>query len=151
MPRTRTSYIAAALVTITAGLLVHLRGEALAPAARDVIGDALWAAMIAWWVGALVPSARLLRRSAAAYAICVVVEVSQLYHTPWLDALRATTMGHLVLGSGFDPRDLLAYALGVAGAVFLEAAVLARGRRSREAIYSTRRVGGGSRPELRKL
>jgi hypothetical protein len=42
-------------------------------------------------------------------------------------------MGHLVLGSGFDPRDLVAYALGVAGAALLEAAVLARGRRSREA------------------
>ncbi len=134
MPRTRTTYIAAALLTITAGLLVHVRGEALGPAARDVIGDALWAAMIAWWVGALVPNARLLSRSAAAYAICVVVEVSQLYHTPSLDALRATTMGHLVLGCGFGPRDLLADALGVAGAVLVEAALLVRGRRSREAI-----------------
>ncbi|HEU6451288.1 MAG TPA: DUF2809 domain-containing protein [Gemmatimonadaceae bacterium] len=134
MPRARTSHIAAALLTITAGLLVHLRGQALGPAARDVIGDALWAAMIAWWVGALVPNARLLSRSAAAYAICVVVEVSQLYHTPSLDALRATTMGHLVLGSGFDPRDLLAYALGVAAAVLVEAALFGRGRRSREAI-----------------
>ncbi len=134
MPRTRTTYIAAALLTITAGLLVHVRGGALGSAARDVIGDALWAAMVAWWVGALVPNARLLSRSAAAYAICVVVEVSQLYHTPWLDALRATTMGHLVLGSGFDPRDLLAYALGVTGAALVEAALLVRGRRSREAI-----------------
>jgi hypothetical protein len=134
MSRTRTSYIAAALATIAAGLLVHLRGGALSPVARDVIGDALWAAMIAWWIGGLVPSARPMSRYSAAYAVCVVVEVSQLYHTPWLDALRATTMGHLVLGSGFDPRDLVAYALGVAGAALIEAAVLARGRRSREAI-----------------
>jgi hypothetical protein len=134
MSRTRTSYIAAALATIAAGLLVHLRGGALSPVARDVIGDALWAAMIAWWIGGLVPSARPMSRYSAAYAVCVVVEVSQLYHTPWLDVLRATTMGHLVLGSGFDPRDLVAYALGVAGAALIEAAVLARGRRSREAI-----------------
>jgi hypothetical protein len=37
--------------------------------------------------------------------------------------------GHLVLGSGFDARDLLAYALGVAGAALLEAMIVARGRR----------------------
>lgn len=137
MPRTRTSYIAAALLTITAGLLVHLRGEALGSAARDMIGDALWAAMIAWWVGALVPRARLLSRSAAAYAICAVVEVSQLYHTPWLDALRATTVGHLVLGSGFDPRDLAAYAVGVAGAGLFEVVILCLPVDSRASRRST--------------
>ncbi len=137
MPRTRTSYIAAALLTITAGLLVHLRGEALGSAARDMIGDALWAAMIAWWVGALVPRARLPSRSAAAYAICAVVEVSQLYHTPWLDALRATTVGHLVLGSGFDPRDLAAYAVGVAGAGLFEVVILCLPVDSRASRRST--------------
>jgi hypothetical protein len=131
MFRVRASYIAAALATIAVGLLVHLHGGVLGPAARDVLGDALWAAMIAWWVGALVPGARLVRRCCVAYAICVAVEVSQLYHTPGLDALRATGVGHLVLGSGFDPRDLAAYALGVAGAALLEAVVVARGRRAR--------------------
>ena len=134
MSHVRASYIAAVLATIAVGLLVHLRGGALGPAARDVLGDALWAAMIAWWVGALTPGSPLARRSWAAYAICMVVEVSQLYHTPQLDALRATAVGHLVLGSGFDPRDLAAYALGIAGAALLEAAVVARGRRSRAAI-----------------
>jgi hypothetical protein len=39
---------------------------------------------------------------------------------PWLDAVRATRLGHLVLGSDFDGRDLLAYAIGVLGAVGLE-------------------------------
>ena len=52
-----------------------------------------------------------------------------MYHTPAIDAIRATRIGHLVLGSGFDPRDLLAYAIGVIGAVLLEAAVVARSGR----------------------
>ena len=56
-------------------------------------------------------------RAAVAYAICALVEVGQRYHTPSLDALRATRPGHLVLGSGFDPRDLAAYALGVVAAM----------------------------------
>jgi hypothetical protein len=33
-------------------------------------------------------------------------------------------LGHLVLGSGFDARDLLAYALGVAAAALLEHFIL---------------------------
>lgn len=124
--RRRALFIALAAATIAVGLLVHLGGIALGRAARDVLGDALWAAMIAWSAGALAPDGRLTTRSAAAYALCVGVEVSQLYHAPALDAARATMLGHLVLGSGFDVRDLAAYALGVGGAALLEVAVLAR-------------------------
>jgi len=121
--RRRLAFLAAAVATIGVGLLVHWGGGALDRALRDVLGDALWAAMMAWWIGAAAPRARLTIRSAAAYAVCVAVETSQLYHAPWLDALRATRAGHLVLGSGFDPRDLLAYALGVVAAALLEAVV----------------------------
>lgn len=118
--RERAAYVALAVATIAIGLLVHLRGSFFEPVTRDMLGDALWASMIAWWLGALVPRARLAARSAAAFAICAGVEVSQLLHSPALDAIRATRMGHVVLGSGFDARDFLAYALGVAGAALLE-------------------------------
>jgi hypothetical protein len=62
-------------------------------------------------------------------AICFAVELSQLYHAPALDALRETTAGHLVLGSGFDPRDLIAYAAGVCAAALVDRMWLARRRR----------------------
>jgi hypothetical protein len=132
--RVRRTYIAATVATIAVGLLVHLGGSGLGPVVRDVLGDALWAAMIAWLAGALAPRARLVLRGIAAYAVCAAVEASQMYHAPTLDAIRATRIGHLVLGSGFDPRDLLAYALGVIGAVILEAAVVARMRRSNDEL-----------------
>jgi hypothetical protein len=35
-----------------------------------------------------------------------------------LDNLRATLPDHLILGSGFDPRDFLSYFLGVAAAAW---------------------------------
>lgn len=124
--RPRLPYLALAVGTIALGLLVHLGGAALGPVARDVLGDALWAAMLAWWLGALAPAASPWRRGAAALAICVAVELSQLVHTPALDAVRRTTPGHLVLGSGFDPRDLVAYAAGVLAAVLLERAASRR-------------------------
>jgi hypothetical protein len=117
--RARFVYVALALVTIGVGLAVHL-GGLVPPRARDVLGDALWAAMMVWWISAIWPRSRLIVRSGGAYAVCVCVELSQLYHTAAFDAARATRVGHLVLGSGFDPRDLLSYSLGVAGAFVLD-------------------------------
>lgn len=132
MIRRRVAFLALAGATIVVGLIVHLRGSALMPVTRDVLGDALWAMMIAWWAGALAPRTRLAVRSTAAYAVCATVEFSQLYHTATLDSIRATTIGHLVLGSGFDPRDLAAYGVGVALAALFESAAVAR-RSSRPA------------------
>ena len=124
----RSRYVALAITTILVGLALHRTGLGLSPSARDVLGDALWAAMMVWWVGVVAPSASLARRSVIAYAICVAVELSQLIHVPAIDAARRTTIGHLVLGSDFDPRDLAAYALGVAVAALLERAM--RGARA---------------------
>jgi hypothetical protein len=124
----RLLYVALALGTIALGLGVHWYGAAFGPTVRDVIGDALWAAMIAWWVAALVPGSSLRGRGVVALAICFAVELSQLYATPTLDALRHTTAGHLVLGSGFDLRDLLAYTLGVLAAALIERTLRVRFR-----------------------
>jgi hypothetical protein len=118
--RTRLGFVALALTTIAVGLVVHWRGGLLSPTVRDVLGDALWAMMIAWWIGALAPDKRLGVRSGLALAVCWAVEFSQLYHAPALDAWRQTTLGQLVLGNGFDVRDLGAYALGVLAALSLE-------------------------------
>lgn len=127
--RPRLTYVALAVTTIAIGLWVHRGGLTLSAAARDVTGDALWAAMMVWWVGAAIPTAPALTRGAVALTICVAVELSQLVHASWLDAVRETTLGRLVLGSGFDRRDLLAYALGVVVAAVLERAVRRRLRK----------------------
>jgi Protein of unknown function (DUF2809) len=113
-------YVALAFGTMALGLAVHRRGSMLSPAVRDVLGDALWASMVAWWIAAAAPAVRLPWRAAMAVAFCFAVELTQLYHTPVLDAIRRTTTGHLALGSGFDSRDFAAYAAGVLAAVLLE-------------------------------
>jgi Protein of unknown function (DUF2809) len=106
-----------ALATIGVGLFVHKSGALLPAVARDVLGDALWAMMIVWWIGVLAPRLGWRLHGAIAFAVCAAVEFSQLVHTPALDALRRHPIGHLVLGSDFDARDLAAYAVGVLCAV----------------------------------
>lgn len=119
----RRTFLALALATIALGLGVHELGLGLSDTVRDVSGDALWAVMIFAWLGALWPRGPLGARAGLALLICWAVELSQIYHAPWLDAWRETTIGQLVLGSGFDARDLGAYALGVLAVSMLELTV----------------------------
>ena len=50
-----------------------------------------------------------------------LVEVGQLYHAPWIDSIRRTTLGGLVLGFDFVWSDLACYAVGVGLGVLIEA------------------------------
>lgn len=126
MIRAHLTYIALAATTIAAGLLIHLHGTSLGHTSQDITGDALYAMMMTWWMGAIAPNAKLITRASAAYTTCAAIEFSQLWHAPAIDATRATQIGRLVLGSGFDARDLAAYALGVGIAASLEFAVQRR-------------------------
>jgi hypothetical protein len=117
--RVRGVYVGLAALTIVVGLIVHRGGVPMGDATRDVLGDALWAMMIVWWLSALWPQTAPRTRGAAALAICFAVEVSQRFRVPALDSVRRTAIGHLFLGSGFDLRDFLAYSAGAAVAVLL--------------------------------
>ncbi len=128
--RPRWRHLALAAATTMMGLAVHLHGRVLGPAPRDIVGDALWAAMVMWCVGAVAPHARLLVRAAIAYGVALVVELSQLGVWPALEAMRHTFVGHLVLGTDFDPRDLAYYALGIALAAMIELFAFTRKRQS---------------------
>lgn len=121
-PRTRRwVFVTAVAVTIVVGL-----------ASRQIewvpawIGDALWATTAYFIVSAIAPRARWWRRGAAALAFSYAIEFSQLYHQPWIDNIRATTLGHLALGSTFVWADLVAYTAGVAFGI----AVIPQRRRS---------------------
>lgn len=91
---------------------------------RNYVGDALWALMVFWGIGLVFN--RLPTKQAAVLAItfAYLIEWSQLYHPRWLDNLRMTRLGGLVLGFTFVWSDLICYALGIAIGVFLERFVI---------------------------
>ena len=60
------------------------------------------------------------RVAVLALVVSLLVELSQLYHAPWIDSVRQTTIGGLILGFGFLWSDLVCYAAGVGLGVALE-------------------------------
>jgi hypothetical protein len=125
--RARASYLTLAIATLAVGLAVHWHGASLGPVLRDIVGDALWAAMMFWFISALNPGLRLAARGIVALCICLAVEAGQLIDSPALDALRNSSVGHLVLGSGFDPRDFASYSVGVFAAMLITSGLARRG------------------------
>lgn len=68
----------------------------------------------------LKPSAPPARIAIYALATSYLDELSQLIQVPWLNAIRHTTVGHLILGTVFAWGDMLAYTIGVVIAVLLD-------------------------------
>src|SRR4051794_13183497 len=61
-------------------------------------GDTLWALVAFLGIGLLLPRAPTTCVALLAMAFSGTIEVSQLYHAPWIDSIRHTTLGGLVLG-----------------------------------------------------
>jgi hypothetical protein len=113
-------YSALAVAVVAAGLLWRSGFIPLPPDLSNYGGDALWALMVFVGFGFLFPRASTLTLALMALTLAWGVEFSQLYHAPWIDAVRATLPGRLVLGNTFNWPDLLAYALGVGLGAWVE-------------------------------
>jgi hypothetical protein len=87
-------------------------------------GDTLWAFMACLCIGSVLPRQSTWTVATLAMAFSITVELSQLYDAPWIDAMRKTTIGGLILGFGFLWSDLTCYSVGVGIGVILEWIVL---------------------------
>ena len=92
----------------------------LPPFISEYAGDTLWALTAFLGFGFLFPRLSIGRVAALALGFALLIECSQLYHAPWIDAIRHTRLGGLVLGFGFLWSDLVCYVVGVMGGVGLE-------------------------------
>lgn len=124
------------LLLILTVMLLGLSSRHLAPYLPNWLnfwlGDALWALMVYFMIAFLLRKSKLSRVALGAVCFSFAVEFSQLYHPQWLDALRRTRLGGLILGYGFLWSDLAAYTLGIGIGILLEALVIARGSGDRQ-------------------
>jgi hypothetical protein len=98
---------------VATGLAARSEWLGLTPFLAKYAGDALWAIMIYLALGLLFPARSIWLIAGLAAIVCVVVELSQLYRAPWIDAIRPTWFGRLVLGDTFACGDIAAYFVGI--------------------------------------
>jgi hypothetical protein len=84
------------------------------------VGDILWATMVYFICRFLFINTRAIFAILGSLLFCFGIEFSQLYKAPWIDDLRHTLFGRLVLGETFLWGDLLSYTVGIALGVFIE-------------------------------
>jgi hypothetical protein len=124
-------------LTIGAGLASR-RHPAFFPAfIARYAGDTLWAALVFWLLALGWRRARTRGLAGGAIAIAFAVECSQLYHATWIDSIRLTRIGALVLGSDFLWSDLVCYAVGVGIAAVLDALIAGRNQQPTDRAPAT--------------
>jgi len=90
------------------------------------LGDYLYATMMYFIVAFLFPFQKPLKVAILSVSICYAIEVFQLYDAAWINAIRKSRLGALVLGSGFLWSDMVSYTLGAGTGWLLESHVFTR-------------------------
>ena len=126
--RRRLLQVGATVAVIALGLASRAFPQFVPAALGKYPGDALWAMMIVFALGIIATRMRTWQLASWSLLICFAVEFGQLYQAPWIVALRAHPLGHLVLGSAFGWVDLIAYTAGVAIAALVDKAALFKRR-----------------------
>jgi len=126
----RRSRVAISIVAVVALGLASRKFPELFPACLGKYpGDALWALMVFLGVALINPTSSPARLGLLALLLSYLDEFSQIYHAPWIDSIRHTTAGHLLLGSAFSWLDLAAYTVGIGLGVGIDV-WLARGAKN---------------------
>jgi len=118
--RSRLRYTALLGAVILLGLPNRLIPQVMPAFMVQYGGDALWALAIFLMFGWLFPRASTGAVAFAAIALSWGIEFSELYQADWINTIRATPLGGLILGFTFLWSDLVCYSVGIAAGVVLE-------------------------------
>lgn len=95
-------------------------------------GDIIWAGMFLFFLRIFFAVVQLWKLALVCYGLGVLDELLQLYHAPWIESVRHTRLGGLMLGYGFLWSDIICYAEGTLLAfvmiIIIELVVLKDGR-----------------------
>ena len=123
MNRNRIVYFLLIIATIVLGLASRHYSTVLPQWVHAYLGDVLWALMVFLMLGFIFRRKDSRWIAIMALAFSYGIELSQLYHAPWIDALRANKLGGLILGFGFLLSDLICYTVGVGFGYIIETVV----------------------------
>lgn len=109
----RIKYLVVTVFIMIMGLLSRKYMNIFPAAIASFVGDMLWAMMVYFGLRFLIPKLKLTKTLILAIVFSFSIETSQLYQADWINNIRATTLGGLVLGHGFLFEDLISYSLGI--------------------------------------
>lgn len=112
MKRNRLLYLILTIIVMILGLLSR-KIENLPEIISSYSGDILWALMVFLIIAFIFNKKSTIFTISWAIIFSYSIEISQLYHAPWIDAIRNTTLGGLILGFGFLWSDLVCYTIGI--------------------------------------
>lgn len=113
MKRSRLIYLMAAIAVVVLGLSSRKYSRVLPEFLVSYAGDTLWALTAFLGVGMLFHRWSTLRVCVTSLLFAFAIELSQLYHSPWVDQIRRTMVGGFILGYGFLWSDLFCYVVGI--------------------------------------
>lgn len=122
--RNRLLYLLMVTIVICLGLLSRRISDHLPDLINLVLGDILWALMVYLLIRTVFRSWSIRKVALTGLSFSFLIELSQIYHAPWIDAIRNTTLGGLILGFGFLWSDLVAYSIGIGFGIIIDYYVL---------------------------
>lgn len=118
--RSRLIYGIAIVIVILLGLGSRRYADMLPWIIAEYAGDILWALTVFLCVVFISKRLSTFKAGIIAALFSAAIELSQLYHAPWIDTIRRTTIGALILGFGFLWSDLICYIIGILIGVLLD-------------------------------
>lgn len=120
LKRSRISYLIAAIAVAILGLSSRRYSRLLPEFLASYAGDILWGLMVFLCIGMLFAGWTTLRVAITGLLFAFTIELSQLWHASWLDKIRHTSVGGLILGYSFLWSDLICYGVGIALGLIIE-------------------------------
>ncbi|MDQ0243204.1 hypothetical protein J2S09_000740 [Bacillus fengqiuensis] len=111
--RMKLTYLLAFIMTIVLGLASRSGSDHVPLFVARHAGDALWAGMVYFGFRFLFTHQSLSLAVLLSMLFSFGIEFSQLYRSPWINDIRNTLLGALVLGKSFVWLDLLRYTVGI--------------------------------------
>jgi glycopeptide antibiotics resistance protein len=116
----RRTYLLAVVITILLGLASRKFSHVLFSFLAENAGDVLWAMMVYFGHRFLFLKKSLLTAILLSFLFSFGIEFSQLYQEDWINQIRGTLLGALILGKGFLTVDLIRYTTGIVIAASLD-------------------------------
>ncbi|MGC9397185.1 MAG: DUF2809 domain-containing protein [Anaerolineae bacterium] len=109
------------MLAITAfGLPARIIQDRLPTWYVQYFGDYLWAMLLFFVFALILQSMSTFKVAVVTLLFTYSIEVSQLFHPPWLETLRSIKVFALILGYGFLWSDIVAYTLGISTGALVE-------------------------------